>query len=414
MSYVPEPPAAIAVGSGDPAPEGVLTEVPPTAADPARSGARTPTRVGVTLARLAGALTTAVLVAVADDPDGWILPVFALSVAWFLASTVFVAARGLTRTQTRIAAGVDLALILAAIGATGGPESPVVRVLCLAPVAWAILTDRTTTVALVGVAAAAFLAFWIPAALDHDDGCWQTLATFGSTYLASVAMAWVALRLRASAAAHTDRLAAERRALSAELGQLERDERERLAVQLHDGPLQTVISARQDLDEHLEGDPDALRIGITTLDESIAALRSVATELFPDQDGGSVVGDQLRSIAAAWEARGDFEIRLTVDEAAGARSDPMLVGMVAELVGNAAKHASPGLVTVEIRDAPDGVVLLVADDGTGMTRRDRLEAERTGHIGLRALDRRARAVGGRLQIRSAPGQGTSVRVLLPR
>jgi two-component system NarL family sensor kinase len=409
--------AAIVAGADAPSPvasrEHAAAPSPDGVAD-APATRRGPSPISATLARLAGAVTTAVLVVVSEDRDDWIVPVFLASVAWFGVSTAFILVRGLTRGQARSVAAVDLGLIVAAIGATGEATSPVVRVLCLAPVAWAVVTDRTTTAVLILAAGCAFLAFWTPAALDDAEDSWRTLATFASTYYASIAMAYVALRLRDDSWAHAERLAAARRALSSELGQVERDERERLAVQLHDGPLQAVISARQDLVEHLDGDPDALEIGIATLDESIAALRTVATDLFPDQDGGSIVREQLRSIAAAWEARGDFEIRVTLDEAVGERSDPMLVGMVAELVGNAAKHASPSLVTADIHDEADGVLLQVTDDGSGMTRRDRVEAEQTGHIGLRSLDRRIRAVGGRLQIRSAPGQGTSVRVLLPR
>lgn len=403
------------MGSGDRTSADAESAAPAFSAAPASpTSVRGPGSIGTTLARLSGAGTTAILVVVADERGTWIVPVFLASIAWFATSTAFVLLRGWSRRQSRATAVIDLAFMVAAIAATGGAESPVVRLLCLAPVAWAVIIDRTTVALLVLLGGLSFVAVWAPDALDGTIDGWPTLAAFMGTYLASAAVAYVALRLRDDSDAHTARLAEARRALTRELGQVERDERERLAIQLHDGPLQTVISARQDLVDHLDGDPDALEIGITTLDESIAALRGVASDLFPDQDGGANVREQLRSIAAAWEARGGFEIRLAIDEAVGERADATLVGMVAELVGNAGKHASPTVVLVTLRDDAGGVVLDVADDGVGMTVGDRRSAEQNGHIGLRALDRRISAIGGRWQVRSAPGRGTTVRVRLPR
>ncbi|MDO9407239.1 sensor histidine kinase [Patulibacter sp.] len=404
-----EPIAPIAAATPGAAEDDVVAERPSSPVPE-----RDPSPVGTTLARLAGAATTIVLVLVADERASWLIPVFAASVVWFALSTAHLLLRRWSLRQARLVGTVDLAFIVAAVAASGETESPVLRILCLAPAAWAVITDRTTTALLIVLGGVAFGAVWAHDVRAGAEQPWESFATFASIYLSSSAIAYVALRLRDGSRAYAERLAAARRALTQELGQVERDERERLAVQLHDGPLQTIISARQDLVDHLDGDPDALEIGISTLDESIVSLREVTTDVFPDQDGGSVVREQLRSIAGAWESRGDFEVRVVVDDEVGARSDPMLVGMVAELVGNAAKHASPSIVLVDLRGTGDGVALKVTDDGTGMTRADRLHAEETGHIGLRSLNRRIQAVGGRLQIRSAPGRGTSVRVLLPR
>ena len=376
-----------------------------------RSG---PTPVGTTLARLAGASTAAVMVGVSTATEPWIPAVLALGAVWVGVTSLLVLRRGWSSDQARWIAVLDLTLAIALTAGTGGPASTVIPVLWLAPIGWAVVTERSTTTPLFLVAAVAYLAMWAPHAVDGHDDAWRQLAQFSSVYLASVALASVALGLRSRAEAQTDRLAAARTALSRELGQVERDERERLAIELHDGPLQTVISARQDLVDHLEGDPDALRIGIQTLDESIAALRGVATDLFPDQNAGADVGEQLLSIADGWEARGEFEVRLELDDAVARRTEPMLVGMVAELVGNAAKHAAPSVVVVRVDATPESIALAVTDDGRGMTPDDRTAAEQAGHIGLRSLDRRIRAMNGSWRIRSAPGEGTTVRVTLPR
>jgi two-component system NarL family sensor kinase len=362
---------------------------------------------------MAGAGMTAVLVGVTGPTDVAIAALFAAGLLWLALSTGVVLRPRWTARASYGVAVVDLGFVVAAIALTEGVHSNALPVLWLAPLAGAVVADRTVTVLLLVLGAVSYLAMWVPRVTDGDPGMIAALATFGSTYLAGLAVAFVALRLRTQADAHAAELADARTALSRELGEVERGERERLSIQVHDGPLQTVISARQDLVDHLEGDPDALQIGIQTLDESIVSLRAVATDLYPDQDGGSIVQDQLASIAAAWEARGGFRIQLAVEESVGTRSDGMLVAMVAELVGNAAKHASPAVVSIRVRDAVDSVIVDVSDDGKGMTSQDRAHAERSGHIGLRSLDRRIRAIGGDWHIMSAPGRGTAIRLRLP-
>jgi two-component system, NarL family, sensor kinase len=390
----------------------VVTDAPVVVPRRRRPG---PSPIGTTLARTSGAGMAAVLVAVDRSEGDWVLPIFAVAALWGALTAAWVLRRGWTAHQARAVAVVDWALVVALIAATGADTSNAMRVLWIMPLAWAVVADAFSTRLLLGLGGLAFLAFWVPAAGDESsETAVKTLGTFGSSYLAAVAIAFVALRVRSEAEDQRRQLVHARLALTRELGQVERDERERLAIQVHDGPLQSIISARQDLVDHLEGDEDALDIGIATLDESIAALRGIATDLYPDQDGGATVQDQLRSIAAAWEARGGFQVRMSVDPAVGSGSDGMLVGMVAELVGNAAKHASPTLVSVRLKEDLGQVVLDVTDDGKGMTHDDRRDAESSGHIGLRSLDRRIRAIGGHWEIRSAPGRGTVVHVRLPR
>jgi len=62
-------------------------------------------------------------------------------------------------------------------------------------------------------------------------------------------------------------------------------------------------------------------------------------------------------------------------------------------------------------DASGGTVRLeVADDGRGF---DLGPAGAAGRLGLASMRDRARAAGGRLELRSSPGAGTTVRLLLP-
>jgi signal transduction histidine kinase len=59
-------------------------------------------------------------------------------------------------------------------------------------------------------------------------------------------------------------------------------------------------------------------------------------------------------------------------------------------------------------------VLEVQDDGQGFqVPRRWLELARQGHLGLVGIAERAEAIGGQLQIISAPGAGTRIRVVVP-
>ncbi len=81
-----------------------------------------------------------------------------------------------------------------------------------------------------------------------------------------------------------------------------------------------------------------------------------------------------------------------------------------EALGNVARHARAGHVTVALRRADDGCELEVRDDGVGFEPEARRGGPSLGHASMRE---RVWLVGGRLDIRSAPGRGTSVSARVP-
>jgi len=80
-----------------------------------------------------------------------------------------------------------------------------------------------------------------------------------------------------------------------------------------------------------------------------------------------------------------------------------------EALHNAAKHARAREVVVMLEVGASDVGLLVADDGRGFDPR----GDFPGHLGLQSMRERALAVGGTLEIDSAPGQGTRLRARIP-
>jgi signal transduction histidine kinase len=74
-----------------------------------------------------------------------------------------------------------------------------------------------------------------------------------------------------------------------------------------------------------------------------------------------------------------------------------------EAIHNIVRHSGASRVEVELDAVKDGLTLRVADDGGGFDP----AAEHEGH-GLRSMRRRAAAMGGRVELESSPGRGTSL------
>jgi signal transduction histidine kinase len=88
--------------------------------------------------------------------------------------------------------------------------------------------------------------------------------------------------------------------------------------------------------------------------------------------------------------------------------------IVQEALNNVNQHAQASQAWVHVRFEPEHLSLTVRDDGQGFTVPDLPEAlARQGHFGLMGIRERALLYGGQLTLRSAPGEGTEVRVQLP-
>lgn len=86
--------------------------------------------------------------------------------------------------------------------------------------------------------------------------------------------------------------------------------------------------------------------------------------------------------------------------------------MVAEAINNIAQHARAGQVWVSAVQGTSGVETIVRDDGAGFA--PGATESQADHYGLVGIRERARLAGGTLEVISAPGQGTTVRLYLPQ
>jgi signal transduction histidine kinase len=200
------------------------------------------------------------------------------------------------------------------------------------------------------------------------------------------------------------------------------DERNRLALELHDAVSQKLfglVLAAESAYTLLDTNVPAARAQIERLRElaqqALEELRYLMLELRPpdlERDGLETTLRKHIDVLRRVQQR-TIEIDLQCE---GALSpDPVrdreLLRVAQEALQNALRHAAARNVVVRLTCERGGLLLEVTDDGAGF---DPLAPEvRSSRLGLGSMEERARRLGGRLEIRSAAGAGTTVRLEAP-
>ena len=369
----------------------------------------------------------------------------------FVASTVlFVAPAHDAATCAAVAAGYTLAALGVAIWARdGGPAVArwawLALFLDLAVLTWltlltGIATPQSWTAdvlitgfLLVPVLAAATLrprvcaAVVVPAVLVYlaagiatrsaNEEPWPSVL-LRTLVMAGVGAACVALSwIQRSRVTTIGRLVQARTDLLAELTALERREQRALSEQLHDGALQYVLAARQDVDEARDtGAAEAFDRLDEALLESSRLLRSTVAELHPAVLERAGLPAAVRDLVASAAARGGFAAEVDLDGWPADRRTPvdgLIYRTARELLGNVVKHAGAGLVHVGLTLVDGDARLTVSDDGVGVAQADVARRLGEGHIGLASHALRLEAAGGGLTVRPASAGGTVATVTLP-
>jgi PAS domain S-box-containing protein len=207
----------------------------------------------------------------------------------------------------------------------------------------------------------------------------------------------------------------DRRRLLLRLEDARHQERRRIASDIHDDPVQVMTAAdmrAQALAQRLE-DP-ALRAEAeelrSVIHSAVERLRHLLFELRPPALDREGLADALRAWAGDTEPAPSIRDALTVEPSR--ETQAILFRIAQEAIANARKHAGANRIEVSIEQEDGGVRLVVTDDGTGFDAGVVVVPE-PGHIGLPTMVERAELAGGRCEIESDPGLGTSVRAWLP-
>ncbi|MFF6984441.1 sensor histidine kinase [Streptomyces sp. NPDC008343] len=210
------------------------------------------------------------------------------------------------------------------------------------------------------------------------------------------------------------RLADHRSRLVAQLANAEQREREHLATVLHDGVLQSVLAARQDVEEAQAGtDREALDRAHRSLVEAARQLRAGVTELHPEVLKHAGLVRALDSLSEEIGRRAGFVVRFRPGPYAPGPHDDLLYAAARELLTNAAKHSGARSVVIGLSQTSTQTRLEVTDDGVGLAGHAAEHAVREGHIGLATYRVRVESAGGLLTVESGSPSGTRAVVVLP-
>jgi signal transduction histidine kinase len=138
----------------------------------------------------------------------------------------------------------------------------------------------------------------------------------------------------------------------------------------------------------------------------MAEMRSLIFELRPADVAADGLAATLQKHVDVLRRVHGAKIDLDVDGAqVGVEIEREVFRIVQEAIGNALKHAGGEHVVVRLRTQDGRLLVTVEDDGAGFDP-DGQQARR--RLGLISMRERAEAIGGVLEVRSAPGAGTTV------
>jgi two-component system sensor histidine kinase UhpB len=205
------------------------------------------------------------------------------------------------------------------------------------------------------------------------------------------------------------RLREERRAAGEAVLHAQEEERRRIAQDLHDEVNQALTAIVLRLQATLQDAPPALereltetkRLANQAMDELLHLARELRPTALDDHGLLSALHGQVSAFGERTGIRADFrrsgEIpRLSDDQ------QLVIYRVTQESLSNVAQHAGAAHVTVELSFV-GRTILRIADDGSGLP-----DGVTNGGLGLSGMQERALLVGGKLDIDSAAGRGTTV------
>jgi two-component system NarL family sensor kinase len=206
-----------------------------------------------------------------------------------------------------------------------------------------------------------------------------------------------------------------RRQLVSEAMQSDERHNREVAEHLHDGPLQTLLAARLELDDARERNPDpALDTVYAALQETATGLRSTVTQLHSQVLAQLGLTPAVRELVKQFESRTELAIEAELDDVGKPESQALLYRAARELLTNIGKHAKANTVKVGLTRRGDRIVMTITDDGTGFDSAIVVRYVADGRVGLGSLLARFDAMGGAMDIASRSGHGTQVTVTSPQ
>ncbi len=195
-------------------------------------------------------------------------------------------------------------------------------------------------------------------------------------------------------------------------------ERRTVAGHLHDGPVQDLIALSYQISEYRDQSrepvlKDALEQAVREVQRIMRTVRDACSRLRSGGVDTMGLEASMAEHATRLMEKTNLTVNLDVPDTRSFSNEAIAVVLLStykEAVNNAAKHSGAREVWVKLRLDDEQYELEVRDEGRGFVKPDQLDAmELDGHYGLVMMKERLEKAGGRLEVRSEVGHGTSIR-----
>jgi signal transduction histidine kinase len=214
------------------------------------------------------------------------------------------------------------------------------------------------------------------------------------------------------------------RNLSARIQTLREEERTRISREIHDELGQLLTGAKMQLrliedrladrnDRTLNPLIDELVEAADTIDETIDSVRRISSGLRPLALDHLGLTAAMSEEAAQFTRRTGIEVQVDLTEweiTLPAEIETTAFRIFQESLTNVARHAEASRVLAHCKVTDEQLLLSVRDDGVGI---DGDAINNPGSLGLAGMLERAAAVGGKVEFKSLPGNGTEVVLIIP-
>jgi len=193
------------------------------------------------------------------------------------------------------------------------------------------------------------------------------------------------------------------------------EDRERIARDLHDSVIQDLFAvglSLQGISERVQDTSAAetLANAVDRLDDAVEALRAYIFQLKTSPDRRPALDDRLQELVSRVGSAYPSNVRLELEitEVEDDHLEDQILKIVTEALSNALRHSESSSIKVTVKAGPNGILIRVSDDGIGFDTR-----LPTAGMGLANIAARAERIGGTVALKSEPGAGAMIEVIVP-
>ena len=252
--------------------------------------------------------------------------------------------------------------------------------------------------------------------MQHKDSSWHYLEMLRNNQLANPDIHGVITNIRDITNLTLWKAEQDNLVIQAAL-QGQEEERERIALEVHDGICQALSGGFQQLEalqRHAEL-PESLApraiVARDLVQDALKEARGLIARVRPSALDTIGLIPTLEQQLVAKSAQSGMQITFSADRIHVSKGiETTLYRIIHQAVDNAVQHASAAQITVAVRQTQNHIFAVVLDNGCGFDPENNLELT---SIGLLSMRKRTELVGGRFTLHSTPGTGTRVQVEIP-